>query len=105
MVARPWAQAWGGQTASGTFSQTGQYNPRGGALTSSSGGVGSWAEALPVEKASINPTVTNANRPAPLVPPSPPCPPLRLHEAKLRGWSGGAGGGDEVSEGVRGFRP
>ena len=31
--------------------------------------------------------------------------PLLLHEAKLRGWSGGAGGGDEVSEGVRGFRP
>jgi len=31
--------------------------------------------------------------------------PLPLHEAKLRGWSGGAGGGDEVSEGVGGFRP
>src|SRR3990172_5133741 len=30
---------------------------------------------------------------------------LPLHEAKLHGWSGGAGRGDAVSEGVGGFRP
>src|SRR3990172_6794199 len=105
MVARHCAQACVGQTSSGTFSHTGQYNWRAMALTSSSEGVGSWAEAGPVENASINPTATSANRLTPLLwattppppthPPPPPPPPPRRGGGS--GWGGGGGGGGGVS--------